>query len=109
VPSWQEGYRGQLPDSYLKSLLADARQARWAQFLDDRAAVLLAQHAGKPLGFVTYGSSRHDASENCGEIYALHVHPAWSTGKGQQLHDGRTRRPRCRGVDRRDALGPDEQ
>jgi GNAT superfamily N-acetyltransferase len=52
--------------------------------------VLLAEHAGKPLGFVSYGPSRdHDAPETGGEIYGLYVHPhAWSTGKGQQLHDG---------------------
>ena len=90
VTSWQEGYRGQLPDSYLKSLSADARETRWAQSLRDGAAVLLAKHAENPLGFVTYGPSRDDdAPETCGEIYALYVHPnAWSTGKGQQLHDG---------------------
>jgi ribosomal protein S18 acetylase RimI-like enzyme len=90
VASWQEGYRGQLPDSYLKSLSADAREARWAQSLRDGAAVLLAEHAGKPLGLMSYGPSRDDdAPETRGEIYGLYVHPhAWSTGKGQQLHDG---------------------
>jgi len=42
-----------------------------------------------PLGFVCYGPSRdNDAPEACAEIYGLYVHPdAWSTGKGQQLHD----------------------
>jgi ribosomal protein S18 acetylase RimI-like enzyme len=90
VASWQEGYRGQLPDSYLKSLSADARETRWAQSLRDGASVLLVEHAGKPLGFVSYGPSRDDdAPETGGEIYGLYVHPhAWSTGKGQQLHDG---------------------
>lgn len=89
VASWQEGYRGQLPDSYLKSLSADARETRWAQSLRDGAAVLLAEHAGNPVGFVRYGPSRDDdAPETGGEIYGLYVHPdAWSTGKGQQLHD----------------------
>ena len=90
VASWQEGYRGQLPDSYLKSLSADARETRWARSLRDGTAVLLAEHAGKPLGFVSYGPSRDDdAPETCAEIFALYVHPdAWSTGEGQQLHDG---------------------
>jgi GNAT superfamily N-acetyltransferase len=90
VASWQEGYRGQLPDSYLKSLSADARETRWAQALRDGAAVLLAEHAGKPAGFVAYGPCRDDeAPAACGEIYALYVDPhAWSTGTGQRLHDG---------------------
>jgi GNAT superfamily N-acetyltransferase len=90
VASWQEGYRGQLPESYLTSLSADARETRWAQALRDGAAVLLAEHAGKPLGFVAFGPSRDDdAPAMCAEIYALYVHPAaWSTGTGQALHDG---------------------
>jgi GNAT superfamily N-acetyltransferase len=90
VASWQEGYRGQLPDNYLKSLSADARETRWAQALRDGAAVLLAEHAGKPAGFVAYGPCRDDeAPAACGEIYALYVDPhAWSTGTGQRLHDG---------------------
>jgi GNAT superfamily N-acetyltransferase len=89
VASWQQGYRRQLPDSYLKSLSADDRETRWAQSLCDGAAVLLAEHAGTPLGFVSYGPSRDDdAPETFAEIYGLYVHPdAWSTGKGQQLHD----------------------
>lgn len=90
VASWQEGYRGQLPDSYLKSLSADARETRWAQALRDGGSVLLAEHACKPLGFVSFGPSRDDdAPETGAEIYGLYVHPdAWSTGRGQQLHDG---------------------
>lgn len=69
VASWQEGYRGQMPDSYLKSLSADARETRWVQSLGDSTAVLLAEHAGKPLGFVSYRPSRdHDAPETGGEI-----------------------------------------
>jgi ribosomal protein S18 acetylase RimI-like enzyme len=90
VASWQGGYRGQLPDSYLKSLSVDARETRWAQSLRDGASVLLAEHAAKPLGFVSYGPSRDDdAPETGGEIYGLYVHPhAWSTGMGEQLHDG---------------------
>ena len=90
VASWQEGYRGQLPDSYLKSLSVDARETRRAQALRDGASVLLAERAGKPIGFVSYGPSRDDdAPETGAEIYSLYVHPdAWSTGIGQQLHDG---------------------
>ena len=69
VASWQEGYRGQMPDSYLTSLSADARETRWVQSLGDSTAVLLAEHAGKPLGFVSYRPSRdHDAPETGGEI-----------------------------------------
>ena len=89
VASWQEGYRGQLPDSYLKSLSADAREKMWAKALRDGASVFLAEHARKPLGFVSFGPSRDDdAPETGAEIYGLYVHPdAWSTGRGQQLHD----------------------
>ena len=69
VASWQQGYRGQLRDG---------------------ASVLLAEYADKALGFVSYGPSRDDdAPETGAEIYGLYVHPdAWSTGKGQRLHDG---------------------
>ncbi len=90
VASWQEGYRGQLPDGFLKSLSIDARQARWAQSLRDGAGVLLAEQAGEAVGFVMFGPSRDDdAPTNCAEIWALYVHPsAWSTGVGRKLHDG---------------------
>ena len=90
VASWQEGYRGQLPDSYLKSLSADAREKMWAQALCEGVSVLLAEKAGKPLGFVSFGPSRDDDAPKAGaEIFGLYVHPdAWSTGKGQHLHDG---------------------
>ena len=89
VASWQAGYRGQLPDGYLKSLSVDARESRWAQALRDGASVLLVELARKPLGFVSYGPSRDDDGPETGaEIYGLYVHPdAWSTGKGQQLLD----------------------
>jgi L-amino acid N-acyltransferase YncA len=111
VASWREGYRGQLPHSYLKSLSADGREKRWTQSLRDGASVLLAEQAGKPLGFVSYGASRNDdALKTGGEIYALYVHPhAWRTGRGQQLHAGALARPRSLGVDRCDPLGPDQQ
>ncbi len=90
VASWQEGYRGQLPDGFLKSLSIDARQARWAQSLRDGAGVLLAEQAGEAVGFVMFGPSRDDdAPTNCAEIWALYVHPsACSTGVGRKLHDG---------------------
>lgn len=90
VASWQEGYRGQLPDSYLKSLSVDARETKREQALRNGASVLLAEHAGEPIGFVSYGRSRDDdAPETGAEIYGFYVHPdAWSTGIGQQLHDG---------------------
>jgi hypothetical protein len=72
----REGYRGQLPDSCLKSLSADAREARWAQSLRDGASVLLAEHGGKAHGFVSYGPSRDDDTPETGaEIYGLYVHP----------------------------------
>jgi len=88
VASWQEGYRGQLPDSFLRSLSADARKTRWAQSLRGGASVLLAEHAGKSHDFVSFGPSRDDdAPETGAEIYSLHPR-AWSTGKGQLLHDG---------------------
>jgi len=89
VASWQEGYRGQLPDNYLNSLSAEAREKMWAQALREGVSVLLAEHAGKPLGFVSFGPSRDDdAPETSGEIYGLYLHPdAWSTGKGQHLQE----------------------
>ena len=62
----------------------------WAQALCEGVSVLLAEKAGKPLGFVSFGPSRDDDAPKAGaEIYGLYVHPdAWSTGKGQHLHDG---------------------
>mgnify|MGYP001793461532 CR=1 FL=1 len=90
VASWQEGYRGQLPDGFLKSLSVDARQARWAQSLRDGAGVLLAEQAGEAVGFVMFGPSRDDdAPANCAEIWALYVHPgAWSSGAGRKVPAG---------------------
>ncbi|HEX4385303.1 MAG TPA: GNAT family N-acetyltransferase [Myxococcales bacterium] len=86
VRAWQTAYRGLLPDSYLDSLRAEDRAARYT--FDDTApgkpATLLAVEGETVCGFATTGPSR--SLEGAGELMALHVDPEhWRRGIGRQL------------------------
>ena len=88
VHAWQAAYVGIVPDEYLASLSADKRETMWREVIDQsRPELLVARVDGDVAGWVSFEASRDkNASQGCGEIWALYVDPAhWSGGVGRAL------------------------
>lgn len=88
VRSWQDGYRGLLPDDYLDGLRPEDRASRYT--LGDEAptspATIVAVGNGKISGFARTAPARDDDVAGVGELCALYVDPAaWGTGVGRVL------------------------
>jgi GNAT superfamily N-acetyltransferase len=79
VRSWQEGYRGLLPDAYLDGLRPEDRAARYDFATeDDRApATMVAIDDDRICGFATTSPARDADVRECGELCALYVDPEW--------------------------------
>jgi ribosomal protein S18 acetylase RimI-like enzyme len=91
VTSWQQAYRGLVPDELLDSLCIEERSVAFEEFLyacpRNGSRGWLAHLDGAPVGFVLCGSAR-DLSESpgIGEVFALYVlKPHWGSGAGTQL------------------------
>jgi ribosomal protein S18 acetylase RimI-like enzyme len=88
VESWQQAYKGILPEAYLASLSIDEREAMWRQMIErEPSHLVLARTANQIIGFVAFGASRDEgAPVERAEIWAIYVKPAsWSTGAGRLL------------------------
>lgn len=88
VRAWQTAYRGAMPDDYLDRLRPEDRAELWRRgvetdWIGHRDVVVV---DGQVEGFVAYGPEREGDEPDCGELYALNVHPArWRHGLGRQL------------------------
>jgi ribosomal protein S18 acetylase RimI-like enzyme len=88
VESWQQAYRGILPDSYLSSLSVPEREAMWRRMAErDPSHLLVARTNSQVVGFVAFGASRDEgAPGDRAEIWAIYVKPAsWCKGAGRGL------------------------
>jgi ribosomal protein S18 acetylase RimI-like enzyme len=96
VRSWQEGYRGQLPDQVLDELDPAARAAERARRMRDpdnpgRTLVAVDDDTGTVIGFTEFGPGCID--EDCermtdeeGQVYTIYVDPPhWGRGAGRAL------------------------
>jgi ribosomal protein S18 acetylase RimI-like enzyme len=96
VASWQEAYRGLLPDDYLDQLEPGHRLAMWEQFLAatqwPRQGTLVAETGtGDVVGFASVCPTRDDDAVGppTGELTGIYVDPArWGTGAGRALMTG---------------------
>jgi ribosomal protein S18 acetylase RimI-like enzyme len=89
VASWQEAYRGILPDEVLAGLSVDRSELTWQQHLADPVRQnYVCELGGALVGFVAVGPSR-DPDTNparTGELYRLYVDPVyWRRGVGRAL------------------------
>lgn len=104
VRSWQEAYKGLVPQAYLDGLRIPDRAASWRRELaalpeDRRPWVALLEEVVR--GFVVAGPSRDD---DCGpdtaEVHALYVDPdCWGHGVGRALVEHQVSFLRHRGYD----------
>lgn len=100
VVSWQEAYRGLIPDDVLAGLSVDGRASHWAEFLASGAgSILVVTRESAIIGFVSFGRGRDDdATTAVGALYAIYVHPqCWREGIGTLLHDAALRHLRLDG------------
>lgn len=88
VRSWQDAYRGLLPDGYLDALDPADRAARYtfAHSGDERPYTIVAVDDERVRGFATVGPCRDPDKSTAGELYAIYVHPDyWQLGAGRML------------------------
>jgi ribosomal protein S18 acetylase RimI-like enzyme len=87
VRSWQDAYRGHMPQAFLDGLDVARRTENWRRRLAEATKtpgdVLVLQTGGTIAGFAQYGPSRdEDADElRTGELGAIYLLPE-STGRG---------------------------
>lgn len=91
MASWQECYRGQIPDEVLDSLDVAARQEMWEAALaqpPEGRGVFVAEEAGEIVGLASVGPDRGEhAIAGAGQLEALYLRAGyWGTGTGRLLH-----------------------
>lgn len=90
VRTWQDTYRGFVPDDYLSALAPVRWRPFWQDRLRDQAppsgtTVLVQADGGRPIGFVSFGPARTGSAPSTGEIFALYVLPQHQRGGGGRL------------------------
>ncbi len=90
VATWQQAYRGQIPDTYLNALSVDDRERYWKNELHVMAVgrrPWVAESDAGIVGFASAGPARDtDVPSNVGEVYAIYVLPdCWDRGVGRNL------------------------
>jgi ribosomal protein S18 acetylase RimI-like enzyme len=88
VRSWQAAYRGLVPESFLRSLSIEHREATWRELLENRTSdVWVAGEEGGMLGWICVGKSRDpDVDATTAELWAIYVDPnRWRRGVGHAL------------------------
>lgn len=89
VRSWQQAYRGLMPQSVLDGLSIAEREAGWARLLAETprtSQTIVGEHDGAIAGWASYGAARDEHPPGSGELWGVYAHPdAWSTGVGHAL------------------------
>ena len=76
VLTWQQTYRGILPDAFLDALDVERSAESWRAVISDRRRVTHVVDGPAILGFCTAGPSRGDPTGFRGELEAIYIHPA---------------------------------
>jgi len=104
VRSWQEAYRGLMPQEVLDGLSIADREAGWARIIADpaqRSHTLIVERDGEIVGWASFGAARDADAVATGELWGIYAHPdEWSTGIGRLLLDGVEQQLRAEGHER---------
>jgi ribosomal protein S18 acetylase RimI-like enzyme len=103
VDTWQNAYRGMIPDGYLDNLSLARRGNYWREVLSNPANPSLINVAeddtGKVVGFVAGGPPQSEQPGYEGELYAIYVlKEQQGKGIGRQLVQALARELRERGM-----------
>ncbi|HTN56363.1 MAG TPA: GNAT family N-acetyltransferase [Microbacterium sp.] len=89
VRSWQEAYRGLMPQRVLDGLSIAEREANWARIMAETrrgSQTLVVEHEGAIVGWAGFGDARDADAVGTAELWGIYAHPdAWSTGVGHLL------------------------
>ena len=92
VWSWQQAYRGLLPQEFLDALDPASRTPSWRRSITNQSpptrACLVIADTEQILGFAHICPTRDDDAQNnaVGELASIYLHPdAWGDGLGRQL------------------------
>lgn len=89
VDAWQHAYADIMPAAYLAAMDVEQAGRRWQRILNlppDGNEYLVAERAGRVIGFTVFGRARDDVPETMGEVGAINfVHDAWGRGDGTAL------------------------
>jgi ribosomal protein S18 acetylase RimI-like enzyme len=88
VRTWQQCYRGIVPDDYLDGLSIQRREEQWREVLaSGTTEVWVAESSTGVVGWIAFDASRDpDAEPSTGELQAVYVSPErWSSGIGREL------------------------
>ena len=93
VKMWQQAYKGQIPDSYLRSLSIKKRTESWKKQLEKPAKgvhAFIAAVDGRIVGWCTAGANRDkDASSKTGEPHGIYVLPERAERESFNLNEVR--------------------
>ena len=81
VATWQDTYRGILPQPFLESLDVERSAESWQAVIGDKRRTTLVADAPGVVGFCTAGPSRGEHSGYRGEVEAIYILPA-EQGRG---------------------------
>jgi L-amino acid N-acyltransferase YncA len=92
VRSWQESYRGIVPDAHLDSLDPSSRAKMWAERFKDSTfdghVIVAADSNENIVGFIAVGPSRSQEYPGWGEVRAIYLLRDFKgCGVGRQLFD----------------------
>ena len=75
VKSWQETYKGLVPQSYLDALEVSTRLEKWQVWFRQGQGdgLILARIADRVVGFISFGQGRDQDRPDSAEIYALYL------------------------------------
>lgn len=89
VRSWQEAYRGLMPQDALDNLSIAEREASWARIIAETprgSRTLVVLDGDRLVGWASYGAARDADAVGTGELWGIYAHPdSWSTGVGHLL------------------------
>jgi L-amino acid N-acyltransferase YncA len=73
VESWRTTYTGIVPDEYLAGLDETLRVQLWSEWLSGETTVLVAEYAGRVVGFAHAGKIRQPVETCDAELYSLYL------------------------------------